>query len=83
MIEIKTLMGLRVTIVSVVHCGLLEAPAFGTMSTNDTACGTKTRFACDECYDRIGNSSLTCLPNGEWDNLVPTCQCNCALPYLW
>ncbi|XP_062511306.1 mucin-like protein [Corticium candelabrum] len=50
------------------------------MSTNDTACGTKTRFACDECYDRIGNSSLTCLPNGEWDNLVPTCQYkNCSI----
>ena len=40
-------------------------------NSNDTYCGSTVEFNCDACYELMGNSQLTCLPNQTWSGEEP------------
>ena len=44
------------------------------MDSRNRTCQTVVQFQCKEGYELVGNSSLTCMQNGEWDSNVPTCH---------
>ena len=59
--------------------------------SNDTYCGSTVEFNCDACYELMGNSQLTCLPNqtwsGEepnqtWSGEEPNCNGQCKLAFV-
>ena len=59
-------------------CPVLVAPTNGKKDSNDTSCNSTVEFNCDACYELMGNSQLTCLPNQTWSGEEPNCngQCN-------
>ncbi|XP_065826820.1 sushi, von Willebrand factor type A, EGF and pentraxin domain-containing protein 1-like isoform X2 [Oscarella lobularis] len=57
-----------------VHCGPLEMPPNGTMSTDETIWGTRVQFACDNGNVLVGMEYLTCLFNGSWSSSEPLCN---------
>ena len=57
------------------HCEELGVPSNGHKSSNDTGCDSTVEFSCSECYELIGDSQLTCYPNGSWSSDEPSCQC--------
>ena len=48
---------------AVIRCAVLEAPVNGSMDSLNTTCQTVVQFQCEETYELIGSSSLTCMPN--------------------
>ena len=59
--------------------------------SNDTYCGSTVEFNCDACYELMGNSQLTCLPNQTWSgeepNQIfsgeePNCNGHCKLGFV-
>ena len=52
-------------------CPVLVAPTNGIKDSNDTYCGSTVEFNCDACYELMGNSQLTCLPNQTWSGEEP------------
>ena len=60
--------------VIVINCPVLNYPMHGSISTNNNVCNTTVHFGCDDCYFLVGQSNLTCLPNGEWDGNPPSCE---------
>ena len=59
--------------------------------SNDTYCGSTVEFNCDACYELMGNSQLTCLPNQTWSgeepNQIfsgeePNCNGQCKLGFV-
>ena len=61
------------------YCPVLIAPTNGTKDSNDTYCGSTVEFNCDACYELMGNSQLTCLPNQTWSSEEPNCNGQCTL----
>ena len=60
-------------------CPVLVAPTNGMKDSNDTYCGSTVEFNCDACYELMGNSPLTCLPNQTWSGKEPNCSGQCKL----
>ena len=50
--------------------------------SNDTYCGSTVEFNCDACYELMGNSQLTCLPNQTWSGEEPNCNGQCSLGFV-
>ena len=61
------------------YCPVLITPTNGTKDSNDTYCGSTVEFNCDLCYEMMGNSQLTCLPNQTWSGKEPNCSGQCKL----
>ncbi|XP_041471170.1 macrophage mannose receptor 1-like [Lytechinus variegatus] len=62
--------------IGIAACGDPGAPTHGSRSPGDRSTyldGAVMRFHCDPGYDLLGNSEITCQPNGEWDNAKPSC----------
>ena len=38
-----------------------------------TVCGSTVTFHCFAGYDLVGNSSISCLQNGNWSSSQPYC----------
>ncbi|CAH1783128.1 unnamed protein product, partial [Owenia fusiformis] len=69
----------------VMHCLGLTAPVNGFISSNETECGVaEVQFSCEEGFNLIGVSALSCVANGngsaEWNGEVPVCQVSCDAP---
>ena len=60
-------------------CPVLVAPTNGMKDSNDFSCGSTVEFSCDACYELMGNSQLTCLPNQTWNGTEPNCNGQCKL----
>ncbi len=60
-----------------VDCGFLAPPLFGSVElkqVNQTSLGAVANYACLRGYQLLGNSSRTCLANGEWSSMEPLCE---------
>ncbi|KAI8515762.1 hypothetical protein Bbelb_065750 [Branchiostoma belcheri] len=55
-----------------VQCPTLSQPPNGFM-TGFNSYGDVVYFTCDQGYRLVGKSSLTCLSDGTWSDLSPTC----------
>jgi hypothetical protein len=55
-------------------CPALVSPSNGRKNSEDTLCNSTVEFICDACYELIGDSRLTCLPNQTWSNSEPSCN---------
>ena len=58
---------------STVLCPLLSAPENGAVMVNGWSVGEMAVFTCNEGYELVGASKLTCQENGMWDNPPPMC----------
>ena len=59
-------------------CQALVAPTNGMKDSDDTFCNSTVKFSCDDCYELMGDSQLTCLPNKTWNGKEPNCTGQCA-----
>lgn len=41
----------------------------------------KCTFRCDDGYNVVGNSELTCLEDGTWEGEIPECVISCPPGY--
>ncbi|XP_019614393.1 PREDICTED: sushi, von Willebrand factor type A, EGF and pentraxin domain-containing protein 1-like [Branchiostoma belcheri] len=57
---------------SAVRCPLLEAPAHGTMTGNNSYQDV-AEFTCDVGYSRVGVGSATCQADARWSDIAPVC----------
>ena len=55
-------------------CPVLVAPTRGMKASNDTSCDSTVEFSCDDCYELMGKSQLTCMPNQTWSGKEPNCN---------
>ena len=58
-------------------CPVLVAPTNGMKDSNDSSCGSTVEFSCYACYELMGNSQLTCLPDQTWSGEKPNCNGQC------
>lgn len=63
-------------------CGILKAPAAGSMKCDRTAFGGSCLFSCQPGYFvNEGGSERKCLPNGEWSGEPTVCTpLDCGAP---
>lgn len=64
----------------VVDCGNLTSPLQGYVSIAESTFGSIANYSCFEGYEIEGNTTRTCLENGNWSGNDPTC--NCKAEYL-
>ncbi|KAI8498127.1 hypothetical protein Bbelb_240710 [Branchiostoma belcheri] len=69
-----------------VQCPILLPPLNGFM-TGSNSFGDVVNFTCEPGYKLVGTSSLTCLSEGTWNGILPTCtdtavQCPSLSPPL-
>jgi hypothetical protein len=64
----------KVTQVLVKSCGNPGAPAYGTLHGSSYEFGRSVLFKCNTGYVLIGEVTLTCGANGDWDHAKPKCQ---------
>jgi hypothetical protein len=63
-----------IVLLHVKSCPDLVTPMNGYKDSNDTSCDSVVTFSCDSCYDLVGYSQLTCLPNHTWSSDEPVCS---------
>lgn len=57
------------------HCPDIDAPSNGRVHTSrGFARPRKSTFSCNARYRLEGQHVLHCLPNGQWEQVKPTCQ---------
>ena len=57
------------------ECGSLPAPDHGFVDTSSgTTFGETASYVCNNGYDLIGMATRSCLENGTWSELAPTCR---------
>ena len=58
-----------------VACDLLAAPSDGTRSSDnpDFPVADTLAFECNSGFTLIGSGTLTCKPDGNWNDTVPIC----------
>lgn len=49
------------------------------ISSNETVFGTTVQYSCKSGYKMIGPAIITCLANGQYDAVPPTCLGNLLL----
>ena len=66
---------------ALIDCGTLDPPENGSVSIEGTAVGNSAIYSCDTGYNRVGDSSRTCLESGEWSGDEPSCPpVDCGAP---
>jgi hypothetical protein len=55
-------------------CPDLVTPMNGHKDSNSTSCDSVVTFSCDACYELVGDSHLTCLPDNTWSSDEPICS---------
>ena len=58
----------------VVYCPGLDAPANGTKTGNETACGSVVSFTCDAGLELRGPLKRTCMTDGSWSGDETICD---------
>ncbi|XP_013394148.1 sushi, von Willebrand factor type A, EGF and pentraxin domain-containing protein 1 [Lingula anatina] len=57
-----------------IKCPQLIAPNHGQMMVKEVEPRTQVTFSCDTGFTLLGNSSLVCLEDENWNGTVPVCQ---------
>ena len=57
-----------------VACPSLHAPSHGTLSGTAVYPGVVILVQCDTGYTLKGIANVTCLVNGSWNHVLPSCQ---------
>ncbi|XP_004677499.1 PREDICTED: sushi, von Willebrand factor type A, EGF and pentraxin domain-containing protein 1 [Condylura cristata] len=58
-------------------------PENGHSSGEIYTVGSKVTFSCEEGYQLMGESKLTCLESGEWSQMIPYCKAlSCGAPAI-
>lgn len=55
-------------------CGNLTSPEHGFINLTGTTYGQTATFSCQPGYYPIGETLLSCTPNGTWSSEQPTCR---------
>uniref|UniRef100_A0A1A7X820 Sushi, von Willebrand factor type A, EGF and pentraxin domain containing 1 n=2 Tax=Iconisemion striatum TaxID=60296 RepID=A0A1A7X820_9TELE len=64
-----------------VKCQNPGSPEFGHRDGSNFLMGSEVVFGCDNGYELVGSSRLSCLESGAWDHPVPYCRAlSCATP---
>ena len=59
----------------VIYCSAPVVPDNGNVSYTSLSANSSVYFNCNTGYKLIGNTNITCLPNGQWSNAsVPSCN---------
>ena len=65
----------------VIHCSAPVVPDNGNVSYTSLSANSSVYFTCNTGYKLIGNTNITCLPNGQWSNAsVPSCNITVCPP---
>ena len=56
-----------------VDCGSLEEPLLGFVNVKETTFNSTATYTCSAGYEILGSSNRTCLGNGSWSQVAPTC----------
>ena len=58
-----------------IYCSAPVVPDNGNVSYTSLSANSSVYFTCNTGYTPIGNTNITCLPNGQWSNAsVPSCN---------
>ena len=60
--------------VAITECDSPGIPVFGVRLNNNYSVGAVVTYDCIVGYILIGTTSRTCLVNGSWSGIVPTCR---------
>ena len=58
----------------IINCDAISVPMNGMSDSSITTYGSTITFSCNIGYKLIGNDSITCQANKEWNGSVPTCE---------
>ncbi|WAQ98147.1 SVEP1-like protein [Mya arenaria] len=58
-----------------VYCSSLNDPKNGFSDSFNEDNQAKVSFSCDSGYTLIGQSTITCRPDGTWSDDAPSCEC--------
>ena len=65
----------------IIYCSAPVVPANGNVSYTSLSANSTVYFTCNTGYKLIGNTNITCLPNGQWSNAsVPSCNITVCPP---
>ena len=65
----------------VIHCSAPVVPDNGNVSYTSLSANSSVYFTCNTGYKLIGNTNITCPPNGQWSNVdVPSCNITVCPP---
>ena len=59
---------------SVVRCGDLPDPKFGSVSLSGEVFGSTATYSCRKGYLLVGRRTRTCQANGQWSGKAPVCR---------
>ncbi|KAL9963127.1 hypothetical protein ACROYT_G032302 [Oculina patagonica] len=74
---INELRGKVDSITKLADCGDPGVPVHGSKTGNNYKAGGKVTLVCDTGYHLEGPTTLLCLENGNWDNILPKCHILC------
>ena len=57
-----------------VLCPFVASPINGNATTTGKKPGDNVTYTCNEGYDLVGEADQTCLINGSWSGLSPSCN---------
>lgn len=63
-------------------CGDPGIPAHGSRLGNEFKIKSLLRFSCEMGYTLMGSTERTCLLNGSWSGVQPTCEGKHSNPSL-
>lgn len=52
----------------------LDDPENGDVDVDSVIPGSLANFTCDNWFKLDGDKQLTCQPNGQWSDDIPTCS---------
>ena len=65
----------------VIHCSAPVVPDNGNVFYTSLSANSSVYFTCNTGYKPVGNTNITCLPNGQWSNAsVPSCNITVCPP---
>ena len=65
---------------NIIYCSAPMSPANGNVSYTSLSVNSSVYFTCNTGYTLIGNTNITCLPNTQWSNVIPTCTITVCPP---
>ena len=58
---------------NITYCSAPMSPANGNVSYTSLSVNSSVYFTCNTGYTLTGDTNITCLPNTQWSNVIPTC----------
>ena len=65
---------------NITYCSAPMSPANGNVSYTSLSVNSSVYFTCNTGYTLTGNTNITCLPNTQWSNVIPTCTITVCPP---